>query len=332
MSLERVDPGDSGAGLVEVFVDSVAYGGAGVGRVDGKVYFVPFTIPGERVLARPVRDRKRFCEARLVSVVSASERRRVARCPVFGRCGGCAYQHVDYAVQLEWKRAQVAELFSRVARLPDAPVKPTVPSPEPWGYRNRIRVHVRGGCVGFFERDSRQVVEVEACVIAAEPVNAALARFRSERPEDGERTLSARPGVKFFEQTNDGAASALVGVVAEGMRGGRALLVDAYCGAGFFGRTFAPRFDRVVGIESHEGAVAAARRGATGKERYLAGDVGVLLGEVLEAARREAAVVLLDPPAAGVCARVVDLLVAMPVGELVYVSCDPGTQARDVKA
>ena len=314
----------------EVEISRIAYGGAGIGRLDGKVVFVPFTIPGERVGVRVVREQKRHSEAEVVQLLEASPERRTPRCPVFGKCGGCAYQHVDYAVQLEWKTAQVRELLLRVGRIPEAPVEAALPSPLEWGFRNRIRVHAKDGLVGFYGKSGRRLVDVHECAIASADVNEALLKLRGSRPESGEYTLSGRGSVRYFEQTNDGSAAVLSSLVEEIIGSGRGTLVDAYSGAGFFGRRLAPRFEAVIGIETHEGAVAEARRRAGEKERYICGDVAAHLGAVLETLDRGRTVVLLDPPAAGVSARVTDLLTALPVEKMVYVSCDPATQARDL--
>ncbi len=319
-------------------IDSIAYGGAGVGRAGGKVYFVPFTVPGEQVRVKVVRRQKRFCEARLLSVEVAAAERVEPRCKHFGICGGCAYQHVPYAQQLLWKADQVRELLQRVGRIENPPVLPTVPSPSEWAYRNRIRVHSDERRVGFYTKFGRDLVDVAECPIASAPVNQALRALRKTHPEQGEYPLSARSGVRFFEQTNDGAAAELLRVVDAAIGEGDAALgedfalVDAYSGAGFFGRRLAPRFAQVVGIETHEGAVEAAQRRAGPTERYLCGDVAVHLGPVLEELPRARTVVLLDPPATGVEARVTDLLTAMQVARVVYVSCDPATLARDLGA
>jgi len=315
---------------VTLQIESIAYGGAGVGRYDGKVYFVPFTVPEERVTVEVVREQKRFCEARLISLEASSSDRIEPRCRHFGVCGGCAYQHVPYNVQLRWKSEQVSELLQRVGRIVDPPVRPTVSSPEQWAYRNRIRVHSDGNRVGFYEKNAHEVVDVEACPLASAAVNDALAVLRNAHPRAGEYPLSARSDVRFFEQTNDGASTELLRLVDELIGEDGGALVDAYSGAGFFGRRLASRFEQVIGIEVHTGAVEAARRRAGTNERYLCGDVALLLGDVLAELPRSRTVVLLDPPAAGVAPRVLDLLTALPVAKVVYVSCDPATLARDI--
>src|SRR5271170_4626847 len=107
--------------IVEVLVEDVAFGGNGVARHDGKAVFIPFTIDGERVAARIVRQKKKFAVAELKSVIDPSPHRVRPRCVYFQTCGGCSYQHIDYARQLEIKSRQVGETLRRVGRLGEAP-------------------------------------------------------------------------------------------------------------------------------------------------------------------------------------------------------------------
>jgi 23S rRNA (uracil1939-C5)-methyltransferase/tRNA (uracil-5-)-methyltransferase len=106
----------------------------------GWVVMVPFTLPGERVRARVFRNHKNFSEADLVEVLTPSPHRIEPGCPLFGRCGGCQYQHLAYPQQLEWKRRQVAELLEHMAGL-TFPVAPVIPSPRAYGYRSKITPH-----------------------------------------------------------------------------------------------------------------------------------------------------------------------------------------------
>ncbi len=333
--LSPPQPEATGASLA-LQIERVAYGGAGIGRADGLVVFVPFTIPGEAILAKPIRSQKRFCEAELLQVQVPSPLRQQPVCEHFEHCGGCAYQHVPYPTQLEWKTNQVRELLERLGKIPAPPVAPAIASPQSLGYRNRIRVHAatQGGSVhvGFYAKRGREIVDVESCPLASTAVNERLAALRRTQPNPGEYTLSARPEVLFFEQTNDGAAEALARLVASLVGRGHELLVDAYCGAGFFGSLLSDRFERVTGIESHPGAIAAAQKKAASNETYICGDVASQLSQILAGADPRRTTVLLDPPAAGVSPRVTEILGKAPVGSLVYVSCDPATLARDLGA
>lgn len=323
--------GGAKLGMVEVEIKDVAYGGAGVGRAEGKVHFVACTIPGERVIAEVYSEKKRFSEGRLSEVLEASPDRIQPKCRYFGVCGGCAYQHVPYALQLQWKQAQVRSLFERIGGIQGAHVQEVVPSPLEWNYRNRIRLHVSEGRVGFFARYGRSVVDIQRCEIADESLNLRLASLRGSDLRDGEVLLDERRDKRFFEQTNSWAAEELVAIVGRLLVQGAPVLVDAYCGAGFFGHRLVDRFAKVVGIESNRAAVDEAVRAAAAGERYVCGDVALELQKVLDLHQEEGVVLLLDPPAAGLGQGVAGILGHRAVRQIIYVSCDPATQARDVK-
>lgn len=312
---------------MQLTIHDIAFGGKGVGRADGLVVFVPYTIPGETVSVEITRKKKNYAEARLLSVETASPDRVRPECPYFGRCGGCSYQHIAYPAQLALKSAQVEQTLRRVGKLAEVPMRSIVPSPKPYGFRNRIRVHVAGGVTGFYATDGVSLLDIARCPIASDEVNEHLAGLRARRMPDGDYTLSEARKKGFFEQTNNAVAQALLDLVTEQITPGGSL-VDAYCGAGFFARHLRERFERVVGIEENEFAVAHARSHALPHESYLAGDVGQHLAEVL-AETGETSLVL-DPPAAGITARVSDAILAAAPREILYVSCNPGTLARDL--
>lgn len=316
--------------IVQLEITDVAFGGAGVARHEGKVYFIPFTAPGDTVRARVTKDKKKFAEAAVEEVLVAAPERVKPPCVYFGNCGGCAYQHLAYPAQLALKQRQVEQTLRRVGRLEHVPMRTIIPSPKEYAFRNRIRVHVEGGQAGFFAHGSHRLVPVARCEIAQPTVNEALQELRRNVVRDGDYTLVAGDGGEFFEQTNDEVAAALLELVERTITPGRALLVDAYCGAGFFARRLASKFGRVIGIEENEHAVAHARRRAGENERYLAGDVAAMLGEVLQANDPATTTVLLDPPAIGLAPRVVELLQGGAPAEILYVSCNPATLARDL--
>src|SRR5258708_22192520 len=144
--------------IVDLRIEDVAFGGKGVGRESGKAVFVPYTIEGETVSVEIVRDKKQFAEAELVDVKESSPHRVAPRCPYFGRCGGCAYQHIEYEHQLAIKRRQVRDGLQRIGKLKGAPLRAIISSPEQYGYRNRITVHAEDGVIGFFRRDSHRLI------------------------------------------------------------------------------------------------------------------------------------------------------------------------------
>ena len=318
--------------ILQLTFSDVAFGGKGVARHDGKVFFVPFAAPGDVATVRVLKEKKKFAEAELVSVDWPSPHRVAPACPYFGRCGGCSYQHLDYETQLAIKARQVEQTLRRVGRFADVPMRPIVPAPSPLEYRNRIRVHVAGGVAGFFAHDVHSIIDVERCAIASPEVNEALRRLRGATVRDGDYSLRASGGGPYFEQTNAEVTRELLTLIESLVRRGQSLLVDAYCGAGIFAKRLAPHFEHVIGIEENVNAVERAQRDAAPHERYVAGDVAELLGDLLAAHDASRTTVVLDPPATGVVPRVIDLLLGARPAEILYISCNPATLARDLAA
>ena len=169
--------------LFELEIEKLVYGGDGLGRYQGKVVFVPFTAPGERIEVRPVEQKKGFTRAALTRIVKPAPGRTDPPCRHFGRCGGCQWQHLDYSLQVAAKRRILEELFHH--HFPETKQLPIVfqPSPEAYGYRSRARLQLRGAGektqVGFFRHRSHQVEDVDACPLFRPQLNAALANVRS---------------------------------------------------------------------------------------------------------------------------------------------------------
>ncbi len=315
---------------VELAIEDIAFGGKGVGRAEGKAVFVPFTIAGERVTARIVREKKSFAEAEVVRLEEASPERVAPPCPYFGRCGGCAYQHMSYPSQLHWKGEQVRSALQRIGKFREPPLRPIVPSPLEYGYRNRITVHVEEGVVGFFRRDVHRLIDIERCPISASAVNEELAALRARRSRDGHYTLRARNGPRVFSQTNDAVAEQLGEAIAVLVPPEQSLLVDAYCGAGFFAKRLQGKFARTIGLDWDIHAIAAAEADAAPNESYFAGDLAQRLESELTRADLSLTTVIVDPPATGLGGDVREILRAYPAATLLYVSCNPPTLARDL--
>src|ERR1700726_2989835 len=156
---------------VDLKIEDIAFGGKGVARENGKAVFIPFTIEGELVSAKITREKKQFAEAEIVDLHEKSPHRVESPCPYFGRCGGCTYQHINYAHQIEIKWRQVRDVLQRIGKLKDVPMRAMVPSPLTYAYRNRVTVHAENGVIGYFRRDSHRLIDVEHCPIAMDEVN-----------------------------------------------------------------------------------------------------------------------------------------------------------------
>jgi len=337
------------------------------------VVMVPFTLPGERVRVRVFRNHKNYSEADLLKVLRASPHRVESRCALFGQCGGCQYQHLDYAEQLAWKRRQVEELLQHMAGI-EHEVAPVIGSPKEFGYRSKITPHFKVGrpAIGFLRQGTRfDVIDVPECAIATPEINARLGEVRErtrERLARGEykrdatlllrhasegvvtdydavitetvaqadvpESLKLRFLARDFFQNNPFILPAFTGYVRDQAAGsGARFLVDAYCGSGLFALSAASAFEQVAGVEISESSIRFAQENAAANRitnaRFLAGDAAAIFAG-LDFPPEDTAVII-DPPRRGCDEGFLKQLFAFGPRAVVYVSCDPATQMRDLR-
>jgi 23S rRNA (uracil1939-C5)-methyltransferase len=152
---------------VQIEIESLAYGGAGVGRLQGEVFFVPETAPGELVEVEATRKHRRHRDARLLRILRPSPERVAPPCPHFGTCGGCQWQHLSAAAQLEAKRGALTEALVRLGKIPREQLAGRVTAlaaPAQYAYRRRCRFMVDArGRLCFHERGDAGLVAIESC-------------------------------------------------------------------------------------------------------------------------------------------------------------------------
>lgn len=154
---------------ISLRLTSVAYGGPAVGRHQGKTIFVPYAIPGEEVLVDIVQDRGRYAWARLLQVTTASPDRVAVPCPHCGpeQCGGCAWQHMAYPLQLSLKTQVVREQLQRLGGVEEPVVRPALGMDQPWQYRNNVQlVADASGRLGYRSAQTNRTVIISQCPIA----------------------------------------------------------------------------------------------------------------------------------------------------------------------
>src|SRR3970040_2017190 len=176
--MARAKRGDT----LSVTIDDLAFGGEGVGRVEGYVVFVPGGIPGDRLQVRLDQARARFARGTIAGVESPSPDRVEAPCGYFGRCGGCRLQHVAYPAQLAFKAKQVRDCLERLGGLGPFELRPILAAPAPYGYRNKMEFTIApGAVVGLHQADRYDVVlDIERCLLQSETMNALLDELRRE--------------------------------------------------------------------------------------------------------------------------------------------------------
>ncbi|MDR2981707.1 MAG: class I SAM-dependent RNA methyltransferase [Puniceicoccales bacterium] len=353
---------------IEVEIDTLTNLGDGLGRVDGWVVMVPYVLPGEKVLARVWHNAASFSRADFVQVVRPSPDRIEPTCPLFGQCGGCQYQNFAYPAQLEWKTRIIGDLLKRLGNI-ETTVNPCHPSPKEFHYRSKLTPHFQDPRrenfpIGFLAVNHREkIIDIPACPIATEAINQALPEIRERTRANHTRfkrgaTLLIREtaegvvtnpkqtvtehvdglALKFmagdFFQNNPFILPKFVDyAVGQARQDGCRYLVDTYCGSGLFALCGAKKFEQVLGIEVNEDAVRKAAENARLNQiencKFVAGSAEQIFASVTTPPQETA--VIIDPPRRGCDEVFLRQLLTFGPKRIVYVSCGPDTQARDLK-
>ncbi|MDX9826926.1 MAG: TRAM domain-containing protein, partial [Spirochaetia bacterium] len=245
-------------------VEKLASGGDGIAFSNGQVVFIPFSIPGETLLCEITEENPDFLRATALETLAPSPFRVEAPCPLFGSCGGCSLQHIEYSRQLELKGVIFAESLARTAKLPGQEF--SLVASEPYSYRNRVELHLTPDQgFGYMKRASDKAVRAPGCPVAIKTISDWL-KTQNRKSNPG-KELQARIGTKerfvvfaqsgepaiegmqakaqalvggrsysfplnHFFQSNLRMAGLLVREALSGLSGTRAL--DLYAGAGLF--------------------------------------------------------------------------------------------------
>ena len=336
--------------VYELSFEKWVYGGDALGRWEGQVVLAPYLVPGETARVEVEREEKGLLRARPLEILTPAPQRVPPPCPYFGRCGGCHYQHTGYDYQLEQKQAILREMLRRVGKM-EPPETIDVIAGEPWGYRNRVHLHVREGRIGYLEAGSHTLCAIDACPIASPRINQALResleggslppRVESVELFTDDQDVLATSGVSDYQvgaesyrisrysffQVNRFLTEALVARVV-GEQSGEAAL-DLYAGVGLFSLPLARRFGSVTAVESGGAAhrdlqFNAQRAGVSVRAERMEAE------QFLGSLDRTPDFVLADPPRAGLGKGVVRHLLRLRAPRVTIVSCDPATLARDL--
>ncbi len=326
---------------VELNIESLAFQGFGVGKKDGFVFFVDETSPGDKVLAKISSLKKNFGNGSVEKLIEKSNFRTEASCPHFSSCGGCQWQHVKYEEQISQKE----KILSKTLNLSSVKV---IPSPNQYGYRNRIRLHWDGEVLGMYQRKSNHIFPIETCKIVApsiasqfEKTRERLKREFSGKPKHVDLFLNESGAVNTqitnsddreyppFSQVNFEINEKLKEHVTNLLPNDSQSILDLYCGSGNFTYLAKQKINsaRVIGVESNASSIQEAKKKFSGIE-FFADDVSRFLKKWKEPLND--LTIIVDPPRAGCENKVLDALLELSPRTIVYISCDPMTLKRDI--
>jgi 23S rRNA (uracil1939-C5)-methyltransferase len=384
---------------LQLSIEKLIYGGEGLAHADGNTVFVPYVLPGEQVRASVRTRKKRLIHANLLEVKQPAPGRVPPKCPHFGSCGGCHYQHIETGEQVRLKKEILRETLSRLGGVEWSGAIPEHTA-QPYGYRNRAQWAFRDAmprAFGYFLPESAHILPIDTCPVLSpllaetfahlqelaranalspgileieafadsedarlalnvayerfpKPAKALASEFKTALPAleslllldqsknrfelDGPGYLiqqaggyAYRVGHLSFFQINRFLVEDLLQSIVGGARGGYAL--DLYAGVGFFTLPLVKTFQKVMSVDANLAATRDLRSNAESAGVQVLSE-NEHTEEFLKKTQEQPDFVVLDPPRAGLGAETAARLANLGAPEIVYLSCDPSTLARDL--
>ncbi len=384
--------------MPQVEIVSLEPSGNGVGRLEGKVVFVPLTVPGDLAEIQIAEDRGSYLNGRLVKLTSASKSRTNPPCSVFGSCGGCQWQHIDYPSQLEFKKTVLQECLSRIGKIEGIDLGNPIPSPSIWNYRYTARLHSNpNGEIGFFKMQTHKIIEFDKCHVIHQHINKTITSIRPLLQnsaltikslkiafneglnkaailielEDPKQTtflkklckqltdndlisavniqgieqwpvatinyiagnINFHANIESFTQANVEQNKTLVAKVVELVRSTRPdIVVDLFCGIGNLSLPVAKHVEKVYGVDFHKKSIIDAKGNAKINGIENCSFVKATAIREIKRIRKVGPLpdlVIMDPPRRGAKLECEELARLFPKN-IIYVSCNPTTLARDL--
>lgn len=314
---------------LELTIEKLTHEAYGLARQQGKKYLVPFTLPGELVLADNPIPYKGHLLCQLSKILKPSANRILPECTHYTICGGCHLQHMTYADQLIFKQHLVEDLLGDIC----SEIHAIKPSPEAFRYRNRITLHQKQNKIGFFKSFSEDIVEIEDCKIAHTGLINQLKALRLSNPAKATREIELRDdNSSHFVQVNSLQNSTLADTVASHLKDAKkSNVLELYCGAGNLSFELAKYCKSLVGVDNNSDAIHEAKQKAKSlklhKFEFHKSDVQDFVFDLVQNLKKFDAVIC-DPPRQGLL-NSAQILTRLQNNLLIYVSCQPSSFKRD---
>ncbi|MEK2689351.1 class I SAM-dependent RNA methyltransferase [Bdellovibrio sp. GT3] len=335
---------------IQVKIEKMAIGGAGIARHDGLVIFVPLAAPDDELLVEITTAKKNFAEARIVEILKPGPSRRTPPCPVANVCGGCNWQHLTEQEQQKQKEALVLETIRKFNPDLNFEYLPLQPSPRSLRYRNRIQPKFQNGRFGFFARNSHEIVEIDDCLITEDVLTKKFPEVRQWAADKKSKDLlrlemyiSENEEIRYglitdeddgigFSQVNRFQNPHLLETTLNWAGDTEYRQVfDLYAGAGNFTFPLMNKYKsaNVTAVELNPKLVERGR--AQNKEKRLRYFMSDVESYMRRATIQKQDLVVLDPPRAGASEYIMRSLAAAEPQKIIYISCHPVSLARDLK-
>ncbi len=348
-------------------IEKIVPRGFGLAFAENLTVLVPLSVPGDVLTVRILEIKKSTAFAGIVKIKEKGPTRITPPCEYFGTCGGCDFQQMSYAAQLEAKVGIVRDCLHRIGKIEFESEIRVVPSPNELAYRSRARWHIdrEKRTIGYYARDSHDVIDIHSCPILTPGLQSTLEYYResmdwktvwSDRVEleattgdEGRVSMysanTADPtavlsfevngdeyafSARSFFQANKFLIPDLIEAAIGDASGGAAF--DLYCGVGLFAIPMAKCFETVVAVEENKIAIDFAKKNVEKARLNNVRLVSMGVARFLsENQKKNLDLILIDPPRSGTEKQTIPAIAALKPAQISYVSCEPSILARDLR-
>ena len=345
---------------IEIF--DLAFGGQGVGRLDnGRIVFVPFTIPGETVQISELKTKSNYSVAKLCKVIKPSPHRIEPICEYYTNCGGCQYMHIDYKYEVSYKKKQLLDVLKRIGKIDQEKnffELDVVASPKDLYYRNSITLQKLQNRLGFFSCDNKEIVDIKQCAIAQQNINDFIQELLGlpleKIPIKTDGNIIVYPGKenplklnvggydflfdhRTFFQINTDMLQQIIQKMDSGISKSDCLF-DLYCGVGLYSICFKEGFKKIIGVDANFHSVCFANKNKelnpginNDNMHFFQSNVASVFKDIYKLHKQDKNVIIVNPPRVGLDRKLKSMLVKQKdVSQLIYIACDPAILARDL--
>lgn len=175
--------------MASVEIKRLDHFGRGIAFIDNKLIFIANALPGEVVDINIVEEHSKYCIGKVIDYLKISEKRKKPECPYFGICGGCHIQHLSYEDTTQFKKDKLENILNHSHIKVPSIIK--VQNDSPYFYRNKLTLQIANGRIGFYEENSHEMVEINACLLAKESINDCIKDIKKLNIQNGKVTIRA---------------------------------------------------------------------------------------------------------------------------------------------
>ncbi len=341
----RIDIGDN----MQVRIEKLDTFGRGIAHINNKICFVENALPNELVDIKIIKEKTKYCEAKVINYIETSKDRIEVDCPYYEKCGGCNLRHLKYEKENEFKQQKVEELLKHIGNI-NIKVNNIIYGNE-YNYRNKVTFHKSKNKKSNYEKNTRNIISIEKCLLLDNKINDLIGNIDDSSNEIVIRTSNDSKDIilnnnkqiitnignkkyylsrNSFFQVNKYLTKDLFNLIRKSIMKKYNKCLDLYCGTGTIGIYISNLVNNIIGIDYNESNISDANKN---KKLNNINNISFICDKVENKINEfnDIDLIIVDPPRAGLDNKTKEYLIKINPELIIYVSCDPVTLSRDLK-